>query len=213
MDSQVAARLRVDYETEGLDIEDLAANPFDQFERWFEGVLEAKLEEPNTFVIATSSVDGQPSARAVLMKGFSPDGLVFYTNLESRKSRDLLNNPKAAATFLWIPLHRQVRFEGLVELVDEHTNDEYFATRPRGSQISANASPQSEVVESRSVLEDRFRELDDSFGDDVARPTFWGGWRLIPSSVEFWQGRRNRFHDRIRYSNRGGVWEMERLAP
>lgn len=212
MDSQAAARLRVEYETEGIDAADLADNPFDQFDTWYAGVLEAGMEEPNTFVLATSSLEGQPSARAVLMKGFSSEGLVLYTNLESPKSRDLSNNPKAAATFVWVPLHRQVRFEGVVEMVDDQTSDEYFATRPRGSQISARVSPQSRVVGSRAELESRFQELDGSLGE-VTRPASWGGWRLVPSTVEFWQGRRNRLHDRVRYARLGGGWQTERLAP
>ncbi len=208
------ARLRREYEEAGLVEEAMAEDPFSEFESWFSGVLEAGLEEPNTFVLATATPDGAPSCRAVLMKELSREGIVFYTNLDSRKSRELKANPRAAATFVWVPLHRQVRFEGRVELVSDEEADAYFATRPRGAQIGAHASPQSEVVSSREALDARYAELAEAYGDgEIPRPGFWGGWRLLPEVVEFWQGRPNRFHDRIRYRREGDRWIKERLAP
>lgn len=191
----------------------MADEPFTEFETWFDGVITAGIDEPNAFVLATADGEGSPSARAVLMKDLSPDGLVFYTGMESRKSRAMRANPRAAATFVWTPLHRQVRFEGSVTPVDDETSDAYFATRPRGAQIAAHASLQSTPVADRDVLEMRFADLDLSFGDVVPRPEHWGGWRLSPHVVEFWQGRPNRFHDRVRYLLEEGGWVKERLAP
>lgn len=208
-----AARLRREYEAGGLIESEMASDPFDQFREWFDGVVEVELFEPNTFVLATADPSGRPSARAVLMKSFSADGIVFYTNMSSRKSRELKQNPMGAATFVWLPLHRQVRFEGPLTPVDDSIADEYFASRPRGAQIGAHASPQSEVVESRDFLERRYTELEESFGEEVPRPDTWGGWCLRPRSVEFWQGLPNRFHDRILYRLEGDAWSMERLAP
>jgi pyridoxamine 5'-phosphate oxidase len=214
VNAEEAARLRQEYEAEGLVEADMADEPFTEFETWLEGVIAAQLPEPNTFVLATADRQGRPSARAVLMKGFSEQGIVFYTNLQSRKSRELDENPSAAATFVWIPLHRQVRFEGTMEMVASEEADLYFAQRPRGAQIGAHASAQSEEVESRAVLERRFEEMAVLFGDDeIPRPDHWGGWRLRPTRVEFWQGQVNRFHDRVRYAIRGDKWVKERLAP
>jgi pyridoxamine 5'-phosphate oxidase len=206
-------RIRRDYESAGLVESKMARDPFSQFEEWFDGVLGAGLDEPNAMILATATAEGRPSARAVLMKGFSPDGVVFYTNLESRKSIELAQNPRAALVFVWTPIHRQVRFEGVVGPVEDETADAYFATRPRGSQLAAHASPQSRPVASRDELEARFAELDHEYPDSVPRPPNWGGWRLAPDTVEFWQGQPNRFHDRVRYSRAGDGWLTERLAP
>lgn len=208
-----AARLRLEYESEGLVESNMADDPITEFESWFEGVLVAEIAEPNAFLLATVDSDGRPSARAVLMKDLSAEGLVFYTGMESRKSRAMRANGMAAATFVWTVLHRQVRFEGAVSEVDDATADAYFATRPRGAQIAAHASHQSEPVSSREVLEARFADLDLSFGELVPRPDHWGGWLLSPDVVEFWQGRPNRFHDRVRYVLDGDSWVKERLAP
>jgi pyridoxamine 5'-phosphate oxidase len=207
------ARRRQEYESAGLEPDEMADDPYSEFEQWFAGALAVELYEPSAFVLATASADGLPSARAVLMKDFSEEGLVFYTNLYSRKSHELRANPKAAATFVWAPLHRQVRLEGPVVEVADSEADSYFATRPRGAKIAAHASRQSSVVMGREELEDRFGELSDEFGEEIPRPADWGGWRLRPSIVEFWQGRPNRFHDRVRYRITDAGWLKERLAP
>lgn len=207
------ARLRNEYESIGLIEAEMADDPIVVFEEWFAGVLTVGLHEPNAFVLATVDAGGTPSARAVLMKDLSPDGLVFYTGLTSRKSLAMRANPIAAATFVWTQLHRQVRFEGPVSQVSDEEADEYFATRPRGAQIAAHASRQSEIVSNRKRLDDRFAELSSQFAGSVPRPVHWGGWRLKPRSVEFWQGRPNRFHDRIRYQRARQGWVKERLAP
>jgi len=193
-----AARLRQEYETEGLVGRDMASDPFLEFQTWLSGVMAVDIEEPNAFVLATADAQGRPSSRAILMKAFSEEGIVFYTNLASRKSEELRVNPVAAATFAWIPLHRQVRFEGGVVAVDSEEADAYFAQRPRGAKVAAHASAQSTVVSSRAELEKRFAELELAFGD---------------GAVEFWQGRVNRLHDRVRYRQDGDMWIKERLAP
>ncbi len=208
------ARLRRDYEALGLDEAEMADDPIRQFQDWFEAVESVGIEEPNAFVLATVDGDGRPSARAVLMKGLTDEGLVFYTNLESPKSSDLRDTRLAAATFVWIPVHRQVRFEGTAEQVGDPESDRYFAERPRGAQIAAHASRQSNVISSRDVLDASFAEVEASFGNkEVPRPEWWGGWLIRPESVEFWQGRPNRFHDRVRYVMADGEWKKERLAP
>ncbi len=209
-----AARLREEYEAGGLVEGEMADDPFMQFDLWYSGVLAAGIHEPNAFVLATVDADGTPSARAVLMKDMSGDGLVFYTGMNSRKSKAMRASPKAAATFVWTTLHRQIRMEGEVSEVDPETADAYFATRPRGAQIAAHASNQSELVARREELDARFTQLAAEFGDDdVPRPESWGGWRLRPTVFEFWQGRPNRFHDRIRYRLEEETWIKERLAP
>lgn len=191
----------------------MARDPLSEFEEWFADVLTTEIDEPNAFVLATVDEDGAPSARAVLMKDLSDEGIVFYTGMQSRKSRAMVANGRGAATFVWTVLHRQVRFEGTVSEVSAETADAYFATRPRGAQIAAHASRQSETVPDRDVLDRRFAELNREFGDVVPRPDHWGGWLLTPDSVEFWQGRPNRFHDRILYRRDGEGWVKERLAP
>jgi pyridoxamine 5'-phosphate oxidase len=207
------ARRRQEYESAGLDPDEMADEPFSEFEQWFAGAIAVELYEPSAFVLSTASVDAAPSGRAVLMKDFSDEGLVFYTNMVSRKSRELEDNPKAAATFVWVPLHRQVRFEGDVVQVTKTVADAYFATRPRGAQLAAHASRQSQIVSDRTELEKRFETLDGHYEDEIPRPDDWGGWRLQPTIVEFWQGRPNRFHDRVRYRLLDGSWKKERLAP
>lgn len=207
------ARLRREYESIGLTAGEMAEEPIPQFEEWFKGVVASGVHEPNTFVLATVDNNGMPSARAVLMKDLSADGLVFYTGLTSRKSEAMRANSVAAGTFVWTELHRQVRFEGPVAQISDREADEYFATRPRGAQIAAHASRQSEIVSGRDVLDARYANLAAELGDVVPRPEHWGGWRLTPSMVEFWQGRPNRFHDRIRYRREGESWVKERLAP
>lgn len=192
----------------------MADDPFTQFQEWFAGVLESDLPEPNAFVLATVDPNGAPSARALLMKDLTPEGLVFYTGMESRKSEAMRASGLAAATFVWIPLHRQIRFEGTVSPVEAEKADAYFATRPRGAQLAAHASRQSEAVSSRAELDERYRESQSVFGaGEIPRPAHWGGWRLSPTTVEFWQGQPNRFHDRIVYRQTDSGWAKERLAP
>lgn len=211
--SELAA-LRIEYEAAGIDPVGMAADPFDEFSEWFAAAIDAGVEQPNTFVLATATTGGMPSARAVLMKEFSREGVAFYTNTRSRKGHDLETNPRAAACFVWLELHRQVRIEGDVSRVDNATADAYFETRPPGSRVSAAVSPQSEVVESRDVLERLYAELEEAHpGGAVPRPPHWGGYRIVPDMFEFWQGRPHRFHDRVRYRREAGAWIRERLAP
>jgi len=214
MTTDIAA-MRRDYAASGLSEADLPGDPMAQFERWFEDARRAEIFEPNAMTLATVGADGQPSARVVLLKGVDEQGLVFYTNLASRKSRELDANARAALVFWWGPLARQVRFEGAVERVAEAAAERYFASRPRGSQIGAWASAQSSVIASREVLEQAARRHEERFAEGaVPRPGFWGGFRLLPVRVEFWQGRADRLHDRLRYAREGGgAWRIERLAP
>ncbi|MDQ7028382.1 MAG: pyridoxamine 5'-phosphate oxidase [Ardenticatenia bacterium] len=203
------------YRQKGLYRRDLAANPFEQFRRWFAEAQVAELPEPNAMTLSTASRDGRPSGRMVLLKEVDERGFVFYTNYESRKGHELAKNPWAALTFWWPHMARQVRVEGRVEKVSPAESDAYFRTRPRGSQIGAWASPQSAVLSSRAELEARYRDFEARFAKrDVPRPPHWGGYRLIPDAFEFWQGRLNRLHDRFRYRRgSGGTWVIERLAP
>lgn len=211
---EALARMRRDYEERGLRKADVVADPLEQFRRWFDEARNTPLQEPNAMTLATVDAAGQPAARTVLLKAADRRGLTFYTNLESRKARELAANPKAALLFWWPPQARQVRFEGGIETVDDREADAYFATRPRGSQIGAWASAQSNVVTDRAALEAAEREIEARFANEaVPRPPFWGGYRLVPVRVEFWQGRINRLHDRLRYTRRGDGWDLERLAP
>lgn len=209
------AEMRRDYMTEGLSEGDVLADPIAQFERWFEDARRAEVHEPNGMALATVGADGQPAARTVLLKIVDRRGLAFFTNCESRKGHELAANPKAALLFWWGLLARQVRFEGLIERVDDAEADSYFASRPLGSQIGAWASAQSTVVASRAVLDAAEQSYGERFaGQEVPRPPFWGGYRLVPLQAEFWQGRQNRLHDRLSYSKaEDGSWRIERLAP
>ena len=210
----VLARMRQEYGERGLRRSDLLADPLEQFTRWFDEARSAPILEPNAMTLATVDAAGQPSARTVLLKAVDRRGLTFYTNLESRKAREIAANPKSALLFWWPPQGRQVRFEGEIEPVDEAEADAYFATRPRGSQIGAWASAQSNVVAGRAALDAAERQMEARFADGpVPRPRFWGGYRLVPVRVEFWQGRVNRLHDRLRYTRRRKGWDLERLAP
>lgn len=214
MDRKVAD-LRNEYTRAGLDETDLRPDPLAQFRGWFEDALAAGLHEPNAMTLATATPDGKPSARVVLLKGFDERGFVFYTNYEGRKGEELARNPRAALVFYWGELERQVRIEGRASRVPERESDAYYASRPRGSRLGAWASEQSRPVEGREVLESRLRALEREYeGREVPRPPFWGGYRVEPEAVEFWQGRQNRLHDRIVYRRRGaGGWEIERLQP
>ena len=209
------ARLRTEYTRAGLAEVDAAPDPLAQFRAWFEEALAADLHEPNAMVLATATPDGKPSARVVLLKGFDERGFVFYTNYEGRKGREIGRNPHAALVFYWGELERQVRIEGRVGRVSERESDAYYASRPRGSRLGAWASEQSRPAENREVLESRLAALEREYEDqNIPRPPFWGGYRVEPEAVEFWQGRENRLHDRIVYRRMGdGGWEIGRLQP
>lgn len=208
--------MRRSYEfTDGLAEDELKPRWFDQFERWLDDVVASRrLVEPNAMVLATADANGRPSARTVLLKGVDERGFVLYTNLESRKGRDALSNPHAALLFDWIELQRQVTVTGAIERLGAEASDAYFASRPRGSQIGAHASRQSRPIASREELEQAYRATSERYPGAVPRPPHWGGLRVVPAAVEFWHGRPNRLHDRLRYRlTDAGEWVVERLAP
>ncbi len=207
------AALRQEYMRAGLLEKDLAADPFAQFGGWFDEALKSGIALPNTMTLATATKSGRPSARAVLLKGFDAWGFVFYTNYRSRKGRELGENPQAMLLFCWEELERQVGIEGRVEQVSSAESDEYFASRPLGSRLSAAVSAQSEPVAGREVLEVKLEEASKRWRDAPPRPPHWGGYRLTPERFEFWQGRKDRLHDRLCYKKSRGSWKIERLSP
>jgi pyridoxamine 5'-phosphate oxidase len=217
------SHLREDYQLQSLDIADVDANPFKQFEKWFEEALKSEILEPNAMTLATVSAEGKPSARIVLLKGVEyhhPElqggGFIFYTNYKSRKGEDMATNPHVALCFNWLDLQRQIRIEGTVTKVADEISTEYFNSRPKSSRIGAWASPQSKVVPDRHFLEHKFSELTEKYADTegVPRPAHWGGYIVKPMMIEFWQGRRSRLHDRIVYHlAQENTWHIERLAP
>lgn len=208
------AQIRQEYMRARLDETSVARDPIVQFNAWFAETVEAKLPMVNAMTLATATREGAPSARIVLLKGVDTRGFVFYTSYSSRKAQELAVQPRAALLFYWIELEREVRIEGLIEKTSVEESDDYFATRPLGSQLAAIASPQSQVIQNRSVLEARYAELGQRYGTTPVRPADWGGYRVVPDAIEFWQGRPNRLHDRLLYRKQpDGAWNLLRLAP
>jgi len=212
--SSTISDLRKEYTLNGLDVDDVSSDPLTQFRLWFDAALSSGVPEPNAMHVSTITADGRPDGRIVLLKDIAAGGFVFYTNYESRKGRDLTERPVAALTFFYPELERQIRIEGHVEKVSAAESDAYFASRPRGSQIGAWVSNQSSVITDRDTLEKRQQELEAQFaGQPIPRPPHWGGFRVIPDQIEFWQGRPSRLHDRIRYRKDGQDWLIDRLSP
>ena len=209
------ADIRRDYSLKTLNEDEVADSPFLQFADWWQQAIESEIDEVNAMTLATASLEAVPAARIVLLKGYDENGFVFYTNYESAKGRELAENPKASLLFFWKELERQIRITGIVEKVSNAESDEYFLSRPTGSQIGAWASPQSHVIENRSWLEKQVKMLEEKFSSEaVTRPSHWGGYRVKPVIIEFWQGRSSRLHDRLQYSlQENGSWKIERLAP
>ncbi|MDE2081165.1 MAG: pyridoxamine 5'-phosphate oxidase [Burkholderiales bacterium] len=207
------AALRKSYERDQLDETASDTDPLRQFQRWLDQALAAQIPEPTAMTLATVGADGRPSTRVVLLKGLDERGLAWYTNYDSRKGRELAQQPAAALQFHWVELERVVRIEGRVEKTTDAESDAYYASRPLGSRVGAWVSPQSQVIASRAELEQATARSTAQLGDNPPRPPHWGGYRLLPECWEFWQGRRDRLHDRLRYRRQGGTWQRERLAP
>lgn len=214
MENKDISSIRKEYSIRQLDESEVDKSPFVQFGKWFDDALSTKVAESNAMVLATSSPDGRPSARVVLLKGFDEGGFSFFTNYQSRKATQIEQNSSAALVFFWPELERQVRIEGVIEKTSEQESDDYFNNRPEGSKIGAWVSPQSRVIHGRNFLESLQLVFESQFnGKSISRPKNWGGYRLSPNLIEFWQGRPNRLHDRIQYTLIKGKWVIERLAP
>jgi len=215
LDKATVQNLRLDYKAATLLETDIEENPIIQFEKWFKQAIDAQILEPNAMTLATASPNGVPQARIVLLKEFDTQGFVFYSNYDSQKGNALLENPYAALVFFWGDVERQVRIEGVVERVSEQQSIAYFKTRPLGSKLGAIVSPQSSEIPDRKFLENRLQKLEKQYADiEIPKPENWGGFRVIPNKIEFWQGRRNRLHDRLVYSHqKDGSWKITRLAP
>ena len=206
--------LRISYTKDSFSESDLLESPFDQFEKWFSEALKSKVDEPNAMSLATISPEGNPRTRIVLLKDFSKDGLIFYTNYDSAKAKGMEVNKAVSVNFVWHPLQRQINVQGFTEKVDRKVSELYFHSRPRGSQLGALVSPQSKVIASRKVLEDRLAELEAQYKNEpIPLPENWGGIRIVPTRFEFWQGRDNRLHDRFEYILKNDQWSTQRLAP
>jgi pyridoxamine 5'-phosphate oxidase len=208
------ADIRKDYALHSLNENDIAADPIEQFTRWWNDAINSKVIEVNAMTLATSTKDGKPSARIVLLKDYDERGFVFYTNYESHKGKELDENPNAALIFFWKEIERQIRIEGTVEKVSAEESDAYFNSRPEGSRIAAWASPQSKKINNRNLLEQNVNNYKEEFKNSIPRPPHWGGYRVMPLKIEFWQGRTSRLHDRIEFTKSSeGSWKAERLAP
>lgn len=212
---QNIADLRKEYSRATLDISNVLTDPVKQFEKWFDEAVQAGVTEPNAMHFATVNEQGKPSSRIVLLKGIEAGRFIFYTNYQSKKGKELETNPACALTFFWPDIERQVRIEGIATRVDQATSDQYFQSRPRGSQIGAWASPQSTIINDRDILEDRASQIEKKFENNkvLPRPHQWGGYQIEPLLIEFWQGRASRLHDRIQFVKTDGVWKAYRLAP
>lgn len=214
MQKELLEQLRQEYSGRTLDEQSVLKDPLQQFEQWFQEATDAGLPEVNAMTLATCGIDFKPSARIVLLKGLEHGSFIFYTNYNSRKGKELLWNPYAALLFFWNELHRQVRIEGRIEKLTAAESSAYFNSRPEGSKLGAIASPQSEVIENRRTLEEKLEHLQQELeGKPIPRPLHWGGYKVIPNSIEFWQGRTSRLHDRILFTRVDDTWKMERLAP
>ncbi len=212
---QNLAQLRKEYSRSSLDVSNVLNDPMKQFEKWFDETLKAGITEPNAMHLATVNAKGQPSSRIVLLKGIDRNRFVFYTNYQSKKGKELENNPACALTFFWAEIERQVRIEGSAERIDGAQSDVYFQSRPRSSQVGAWASPQSTLIQNRGILEERVEQIAARFKENkvLPRPRQWGGFAVDPVLIEFWQGRASRLHDRIQFTKIDGVWRVDRLAP
>lgn len=211
---EILQNLRQDYKRATLTEKDTAQNPIAQFEKWFTDALNAQLYEPNVMTLATVDKAGHPDARIMLLKGFDENGFTFFTNYLSEKGKELKKNPFACVVFFWPELERQVRISGKIDKLDKESSEQYFNARPRGSQIGAIVSPQSQAIENREILEKKVEELDTAYGSrPIPKPAHWGGYLLKPTAIEFWQGRPNRLHDRIKYELNATKWTKKRLAP
>lgn len=212
--TEMIQSLRQDYKAAELSEKDADKNPIKQFEKWFTDALNAKIFEPNAMTLATADKTGKPNARIVLLKGFDENGFSFYTNYLSQKGKEMKKNPQACLVFFWGELERQIRIEGKIEKLSKEASEKYFHSRPVASQIGAIASPQSQVLNDRKELENKFEELKNQYeGKTIPKPAHWGGYIVKPTSIEFWQGRRSRLHDRIKYDLINGKWQTNRLAP